>query len=38
MCYGPIAANLHGSDEWVDLDSLNTTAAVVALTAAEWLR
>lgn len=34
--YGPIAGNLHGTDEWVDLDSLLHTATVVALTAAAW--
>ena len=37
LCYGPIAAGFHGSDEWVDIESLEHVAAVVALTAARWL-
>jgi acetylornithine deacetylase len=37
LCYGPTASNLHGRDEWVDLESLEQTAAVVAVTAATWL-
>src|SRR5207244_549194 len=37
LCYGPIAGNLHGADEWVDLESVRQTAAVVALTAARFL-
>jgi acetylornithine deacetylase len=37
LCYGPTAANLHGRDEWVDLESLERTATVVAVAAAEWL-
>jgi acetylornithine deacetylase len=36
LCYGPSAGNIHGTDEWVDVDSLHATAAVVALTAAGW--
>jgi acetylornithine deacetylase len=36
LCYGPLAGNLHGTDEWVDVDSLVHTAAVVALAAAAW--
>jgi acetylornithine deacetylase len=35
-CYGGTGANLHGTDEWVDLDSLVQTATVVAITAAGW--
>lgn len=37
VCYGPIAGNNHGRDEWVDIESLEQTAAVVAATAASWL-
>lgn len=37
LCYGPVAGNLHGRDEWVDLDSLEHTAAVVALATARWI-
>ena len=37
LCYGPTASNLHGLDEWVDLESLEQTATVVAVAAAEWL-
>ena len=36
LCYGGIGGNLHGTDEWVDIDSLVNTATVVALTAAGW--
>jgi len=36
LCYGPAAGNLHGTDEWVDLETLVEAAAVVALTAASW--
>lgn len=36
LCYGPLAGNLHGRDEWVDLGSLEQTAAVIALVAAGW--
>jgi len=36
LCYGPAAGNLHGSDEWVDLQTLVQTATVVALTAGSW--
>lgn len=35
-CYGPQAGNLHGTDEWVDVETLVQTATVVALAAAEW--
>jgi acetylornithine deacetylase len=37
LCYGPIAGNYHGKDEWVDIESLEQTAAVVAAAAASWL-
>jgi acetylornithine deacetylase len=36
LAYGPSAGNLHGTDEWVDLETLRRTAAVVALTTAAW--
>jgi acetylornithine deacetylase len=35
-CYGPVGGNPHGTDEWVDVDSLVQVATVVALTAAAW--
>jgi acetylornithine deacetylase len=35
-CYGPIGANLHAPDEWVDLQSVKDTTLVLALAAAEW--
>jgi acetylornithine deacetylase len=37
LCYGPLAGNLHGADEWVDVDSLAATARVVARFASRWL-
>ena len=36
FCYGGTGANLHGTDEWVDLDSLVTAATVVAHATAAW--
>jgi acetylornithine deacetylase len=36
LCYGGTGGNLHGTDEWVDVDSLVQTATVVALTTAGW--
>jgi len=36
-CYGPVASGFHGADEWVDIESLESVATVVALTAARWL-
>jgi acetylornithine deacetylase len=36
LCYGPSAGNLHGTDEWVDVETLVQTASVAALTAAGW--
>jgi acetylornithine deacetylase len=35
-CYGPIGANLHAPDEWVDLESVKATTLVLALAAADW--
>lgn len=37
FCYGPVAAGFHGTDEWVDVDSLEQLTTVVALTTARWL-
>ncbi len=37
FCYGPVAAGFHGADEWVDVESLEHVATVVALAAARWL-
>jgi acetylornithine deacetylase len=37
-CYGPIGANLHAPDEWVDIESVKATTLVLALAAAEWCR
>jgi acetylornithine deacetylase len=34
--YGPIAGNLHGDDEWVDIDSLVATASVIAVATARF--
>jgi acetylornithine deacetylase len=36
LCYGPSAGNLHGTDEWVDVETLVQTATVVALATAAW--
>jgi acetylornithine deacetylase len=36
VCYGPIAGAIHGTDEWVDIDSAEAVAAAVALTIAAW--
>jgi acetylornithine deacetylase len=36
FCYGAVAGNFHGTDEWVDLDSLIQAATVVAITTAGW--
>ena len=35
-CFGPIAGNIHGTDEWVDLDSVRDTALIAALAIAGW--
>jgi acetylornithine deacetylase len=37
LCYGPVAGNLHGADEWVDVASLRRVAHVVARVAAIWI-
>jgi acetylornithine deacetylase len=35
-CYGPLAANIHGIDEWVSIDSMMQVASVLALFTARW--
>jgi len=35
-CYGPVGANLHAPDEWVDLESVKKVTKVLALTAIDW--
>jgi acetylornithine deacetylase len=35
-CYGPVGANLHAPDEWVDLGSVREATEVLALTAIDW--
>jgi acetylornithine deacetylase len=35
-CYGPVGANLHAPDEWVDLKSVEDVTKVLALTIADW--
>jgi acetylornithine deacetylase len=36
VCYGPTGENLHGVDEWVDLESVADVAAVIALLIHRW--
>jgi acetylornithine deacetylase len=36
-CYGPLAGNLHGIDEWVDLESCRAVAQTVAVVLARRL-
>ena len=36
--FGPNGGNIHGVDEWVDLDSVVQTAKVAALTVLDWCR
>jgi len=38
LCYGPRAGNIHGTDEWVDLQSVRDTALAVALVVSRWDR
>ncbi|MCF8035033.1 MAG: ArgE/DapE family deacylase [Desulfarculaceae bacterium] len=35
-CTGPVASNIHGIDEYVELPSVAATCKVLALTMAEW--
>jgi acetylornithine deacetylase len=36
VCYGPTGDNLHGVDEWVDLESVADVATVLALLLRRW--
>ncbi len=36
LAFGPKGANLHGADEYVELDTVVETARLLALFAAEW--
>jgi acetylornithine deacetylase len=36
VCYGPTGDNLHGVDEWVDLESIVEVATVIALLIRRW--
>ncbi len=36
VCYGPVAGAIHGTDEWVDIDSTEAVAAAIAITIAGW--
>ena len=36
VCYGPVAGAIHGTDEWVDIESAEAVAAAVAITIASW--
>lgn len=35
-CYGPVGANLHAPDEWVDLESVKNVTKVLALATMDW--
>ncbi len=35
-CYGPAGGNIHGIDEWVSIDSMMETTAVLAVFMARW--
>jgi acetylornithine deacetylase len=35
-CYGPSGGNIHGIDEWVSIDSMMETTAVLAVFMARW--
>jgi acetylornithine deacetylase len=37
VCYGPTGENLHGVDEWVDLESIAEVATVIALLIRRWM-
>jgi len=34
VCYGPVAGDIHGTDEWVDIDSVEAVAGAIAVTIA----
>lgn len=36
LCYGPISHNIHGFDEYVDLESLRSVTKAMALFIADW--
>jgi acetylornithine deacetylase len=36
VCYGPVGANMHGADEWVDLESAREVTKVIAATALDF--
>jgi acetylornithine deacetylase len=36
VCYGPVAGAIHGTDEWVDIESTAAVAAAIAITIAGW--
>jgi len=36
VCYGPTGDNLHGVDEWVELESIADVATVIALLIRRW--
>lgn len=36
LCYGPVAHNIHGFDEYVELDSLRAITKSMALFIADW--
>jgi acetylornithine deacetylase len=35
-CYGPVGANLHAPDEWVDLESVREVTKVLTLAIMDW--
>jgi acetylornithine deacetylase len=35
-CYGPTGSSIHGIDEWVSIDSMMQTTAVLAVFIARW--
>jgi acetylornithine deacetylase len=36
LCYGPAAGEIHGTDEWVDVESMRDCATVLALLVRRW--
>lgn len=36
LCYGPVSHNIHGFDEYVELDSLRSVTKAMALFIADW--
>jgi acetylornithine deacetylase len=36
VCYGPLGANMHGADEWVDLESTRQVTKVIAAAALDF--